>query len=84
MRVPHDQPGTRHFNRPGVCQSGQGVGVHGRQPESADDDPEFTNTPRREFNLWFDPEAAHIVLRAPWKKIVCTPVDILREDKNDQ
>jgi purine nucleosidase len=40
------------------------------------DDPEFTNTPRREFNLWFDPEAAHIVLRAPWKKIVCTPVDI--------
>jgi len=40
------------------------------------DDPEFANTPRHEFNLWFDPEAAHIVLRAPWKKIVCTPVDI--------
>lgn len=40
------------------------------------DDPEFVNTPRREFNLWFDPEAAHIVLRAPWKKIVCTTVDI--------
>jgi inosine-uridine nucleoside N-ribohydrolase len=39
-------------------------------------DPEFVNTPRREFNLWFDPEAARIVLRAPWKKIVCTPVDI--------
>ncbi len=39
-------------------------------------DPEFINTPRREFNLWFDPEAAHIMLRAPWKKIVCTPVDI--------
>jgi inosine-uridine nucleoside N-ribohydrolase len=39
-------------------------------------DPEFSNTPRREFNLWFDPEAAHIVLRASWKKIVCTPVDI--------
>jgi inosine-uridine nucleoside N-ribohydrolase len=29
-----------------------------------------------EFNLWFDPEAAHIVLRAPWKSITCTPVDI--------
>ena len=43
-------------------------------PETTD--PEFVNTPRREFNLWFDPEAAHIVLRAPWKKIVCTPVDI--------
>jgi inosine-uridine nucleoside N-ribohydrolase len=39
-------------------------------------DPEFVNAPRREFNLWFDPEAARIVLRAPWKKIVCTPVDI--------
>src|ERR1700683_2276924 len=40
------------------------------------DDPEFANTPTHEFNLWFDPEAAHIVLRAPWKKIICTPVDI--------
>ena len=40
------------------------------------DDPEFANAPRHEFNLWFDPEAAHIVLRAPWKKRVCTTVDI--------
>jgi len=39
-------------------------------------DPEFINSPRREFNLWFDPEAAHIALRAPWKKIACTTVDI--------
>lgn len=37
---------------------------------------EFANSPRHEFNFWFDPEAAAIVLRAPWKKIVCTPVDI--------
>jgi inosine-uridine nucleoside N-ribohydrolase len=40
------------------------------------DNPEFVNRPRHEFNFWFDPEAANIVLRAPWKKIVCTPVDI--------
>ena len=40
------------------------------------DDPEFANNPRHEFNFWFDPEAAQIVLRAPWKKIVCTPTDI--------
>ncbi len=40
------------------------------------DDPEFMNTPRHEFNLWFDPEAAHAVLIAPWNKIVCTTVDI--------
>ena len=40
------------------------------------DNPEFLNTPRHEFNFWFDPEAAEMVLRAPWKKIVCTPTDI--------
>jgi purine nucleosidase len=40
------------------------------------DSPEFSNSPRHEFNFWFDPEAAHIVLHAPWKKIVCTPTDI--------
>jgi inosine-uridine nucleoside N-ribohydrolase len=40
------------------------------------DYPEFANNPRHEFNFWFDPEAAYIVLRAPWKKIVCTPTDI--------
>src|SRR5437773_2599329 len=40
------------------------------------DDPEFLNAPRHEFNFWFDPEAAHIVLRSPWKKMVCTTTDI--------
>lgn len=40
------------------------------------DDPEFANAPTHEFNIWFDPEAAHIVYMAPWKKIICTPVDI--------
>jgi len=44
------------------------------KPET--DDPEFINAPRREFNIWFDPEAAHIVLRARWKRITCTTVDI--------
>lgn len=43
-------------------------------PESSN--PEFLNNPRHEFNFWFDPEAAAIVLRAPWKKIVCTPTDV--------
>jgi len=40
------------------------------------DNPEFSSNPRHEFNFWFDPEAAAVVLRAPWKKIVCTPTDI--------
>jgi purine nucleosidase len=40
------------------------------------DNPEFARNPTHEFNFWFDPEAAQIVLRAPWDKIVCTPTDI--------
>ncbi len=40
------------------------------------DDPEFATNPRHEFNFWFDPEAAEMVLRAPWKKMVGTPTDI--------
>jgi inosine-uridine nucleoside N-ribohydrolase len=31
---------------------------------------------RREFNWWFDPEAVRITMRALWKKITITPVDI--------
>lgn len=45
------------------------------------DNPEFLNNPRHEFNFWFDPEAAAIVLRAPWKKIVGTPTDISVKSK---
>lgn len=36
---------------------------------------EFVNSPRREFNIRFDPEAANIVSRSPWKKIIMVPVD---------
>ncbi|HLI78322.1 MAG TPA: nucleoside hydrolase [Acidobacteriaceae bacterium] len=39
-------------------------------------DPEYANHPRHEFNLWFDPEAAHIVFRAAWPRIDLTTVDI--------
>ena len=46
----------------------------GLSPKS--DNPEFLNNPRHEFNFWFDPEAAAIVLRASWKKIVCTSTDV--------
>ena len=40
------------------------------------DDPEFATDPRHEFNFWFDPEAAHIVLRADWPRIDVTTVDV--------
>jgi len=31
---------------------------------------------RREFNWWFDPEAVRISMRAPWKEITITPIDV--------
>ena len=31
---------------------------------------------RREFNWWFDPESVRITMRAPWKKITITPIDV--------
>jgi purine nucleosidase len=40
------------------------------------DDPEFTTTPRREFNLWIDPEASSRVLHSAWPRIEVTTVDI--------
>lgn len=36
---------------------------------------EYINSPRREFNFRFDPEAASIVLRSPWPKLTIVPVD---------
>ena len=42
---------------------------------------EYVNNPRHEFNLWWDPEAARIVLRAPWQRITCTPTDISLKTK---
>lgn len=39
-------------------------------------DPEFSDDPHHEFNLWFDPEASSIVLHAPWPKITATTVDV--------
>jgi inosine-uridine nucleoside N-ribohydrolase len=42
---------------------------------------EFATNSRHEFNLWFDPEAAHIALRAKWPTIVCTTVDVSLQTK---
>jgi len=40
------------------------------------DDPEFSLTPRREFNFWMDPEASRAVLHAHWPRVVLTTVDV--------
>jgi len=39
------------------------------------ENPEWVNDPRHEFNFWFDPEAAHIVLTAKWADVTVTTVD---------
>ena len=36
---------------------------------------QLLNTPRVEFNFRWDPEAAQIVLHAPWRKITLVPTD---------
>ncbi len=36
---------------------------------------EWVNSPRHEFNFWFDPEAASIALNATWSKITVTTID---------
>ena len=49
------------------------------------DDPEFALTPKREFNIWMDPEASRAVLHAHWPRFVLTTVDIsvkTRMEKN--
>jgi purine nucleosidase len=54
----------------------QGIVIMGGSLSPQTTDPEFANSPRHEFNFWFDPEAAHITLRAPWPRIDLTTVDI--------
>ena len=61
---------------PHFAELTQGIVIMGGSLNPVTDDPEFTTDPRHEFNFWFDPEAAHIVLRAPWPRIDLTPVDI--------
>ena len=54
----------------------RGIVLMGGSLNPQTDDPEFATSPRHEFNFWFDPEAAHIVLRAPWPRVDVTTVDV--------
>jgi inosine-uridine nucleoside N-ribohydrolase len=54
----------------------QGIVLMGGSLNPQTDDPEFATNPSHEFNFWFDPEAAHIVLRAAWPRIDVTTVDV--------
>ncbi|HUX43503.1 MAG TPA: nucleoside hydrolase [Terracidiphilus sp.] len=54
----------------------RGIVIMGGSLNPQTDDPEFATSPRHEFNFWFDPEAAHIVLRADWPRMDVTTVDV--------
>jgi purine nucleosidase len=54
----------------------KGIALMGSSLNPQTADPEFATSPRHEFNFWFDPEAAHIVLHADWPRIDVTTTDI--------
>ena len=68
---------------PHFAELAQGLVFMGGSISPHTGDAEFVNNPRHEFNFWLDPEAAHIVLRAPSKKIVCTGPHQLRSGQSD-
>jgi purine nucleosidase len=61
---------------PRFAELTKGIVVMGSSLNPQTDDPEFATSPRHEFNFWFDPEAARIVLRAKWPRIDVTTVDV--------
>jgi len=61
---------------PHFAELAQKIVIMGGSLNPVTDDPEFSSDPRHEFNFWFDPEAAHIVLHAHWPKITLTTVDV--------
>jgi len=61
---------------PQFAELTRGIVIMGSSLNPQTDDPEFATSPRFEFNFWFDPEAAHVVLRGHWPRIDVTTVDI--------
>jgi inosine-uridine nucleoside N-ribohydrolase len=61
---------------PGFAALTRGIVLMGGSLNPETNDPEFATSPRHEFNFWFDPEAAHIVLRADWPRVDVTTVDV--------
>ena len=61
---------------PHFAELTKGIVIMGGSLRPQTSDAEFVNSPRREFNFWFDPEAAHITLGAHWPRIDLTTVDI--------
>lgn len=67
---------TAILSDPDFASLAQELVIMGGSINPHTDNPEYIDSPRREFNLWFDPEAASITLHAPWPKISVTTVDV--------
>ena len=61
---------------PAIAEMTRGIVIMGSSLNPQTDDPEFATSPRHEFNFWFDPEAARIVLRGSWPRVDVTTVDV--------
>ena len=61
---------------PQFVELAEGIVIMGGSLAPVTDDTEFRTHPRHEFNFWWDPEAAHIALRAAWNRVELTTVDI--------
>jgi purine nucleosidase len=61
---------------PHFAELTKGIVIMGGSLNPQTEDPEFSTSPRHEFNFWFDPEGAHITLRAHWPRIDVTTVDV--------
>src|SRR6266404_4508584 len=64
---------------PQFAELSKGLVLMGTAINPHTDTPEFATNPRHEFNVWFDPEATHIVFRAHWPSIAVTTVDVSLE-----
>ncbi len=69
---------------PDFASLAQALVVTGGSLDPHTDNPEYIDSPRREFNFWFDPEASSITLHAPWPKISVTTVDVSIETQLTQ
>lgn len=89
MRMVHQYPGQVTIFAGGpLTDLAQAISIDPKVPELAQEliimggsiAPDVTLSwktfNRREFNFWWDPEAVHMVLRSPWRKITVTTVDI--------
>lgn len=61
---------------PHFAELAQQLVIMGGSLNPQTDAKEWAYSPRHEFNFWFDPEAASIVLHAKWARITDTTIDV--------